>query len=526
MQANENMVRQSDSKIVGVIDLGSNSVRMNIVQIYPNGVTEILKQSKEMVQLGHGAFFDNVLQESAMQRTLEVLKDFARQGSEAQVGEYLAVATSAVRDAANGKEFLEKICLETGIPFASVSGIEEARLIYKGISQNFEVSDTLRLYFDIGGGSSEFIVGDSYTHRVLDSVKIGCVRMANMFMADKHGTVSEPEYRQLQNYVRLEASHTFGRLSSYPIKEMVVSSGTVQCLLDIARGMDEESIIQENFISYKTLCKIVRLLCSMTEEERKNIAGMNPKRANIIIPGAAILQTVMEELGFSGCFVSPSGLRDGLLRDYLEKHYPHFNIQNSNMVQETSVFKLARSAKFEEQHARHVAYLALRFFDSAKGLGLHSINEQDRHHLYFAAILHDIGIAIAFTGHDEHGRYIVQHYAGLLGFTEEKRKEIALLVGSHRMREDKKIWDDPKTDNRRKSELAFLALCLKLAESLDRSHNQYIEDIFLKKENGRTDLHVVCTVPACVEQEKVEEGRPFICQFVPDFGEIVWEIKA
>lgn len=519
------MVRHTDSKVVGVIDLGSNSVRMNIVQIHPDGSTDLLTQEREMVQLGQGAFLDNELKQDAMRRTAEVLTMFAEICKVYKVEEYLAVATSSVRDAKNGREFLTDLTNKTGIPFYSVSGVEEARLIYKGVAQDFPVSETLRFYLDIGGGSTEFIVGDSYMHRELDSVKIGCVRMANMFMQDKHGIVSEQEYRQMQNYVCLQASHTLGRASSYIFKELVVSSGTVKCLMNIANSLDDVHLIEDGFLSYKNLCKVVRLLCSKTEEERRQIPGMHPKRVNIIIPGAAILQTVMEELGFSGCFISSSGLREGLLRDYLEKNYPHAKVQNNAFIQEKSVFKLAKAAKFEEQHAKHVAYLTLRLFDNAKTLGMHSLAENDRHMLYYAGILHDIGIVIAFTGHDEHGYYIVNNYAGLLGFTDESQKELALLVGSHRMKANYLLDSSTAISPARKKELALLACFVKLAEALDRSHEQYVEDAYFEFDGDKLNLCVISSVPECVEQSKLEEGIPVLRNVLPAFNSIIWKTK-
>lgn len=520
------MVRYTDSKVVGVIDLGSNSVRMNIVQINPDGTTELLTQEKEMVQLGEGAFLDNELKQEVMQRTVEVLKTYADICREYKTDDCLAVATSVVRDARNAKEFLADTAKQTGLVFDSVSGIEEARLIYKGVSQDFPVSDTLRLFVDIGGGSTEFIVGDSYTHRELDSVKIGCIRMAELFMQGKHGVISEEEYRQMQNYVRMQANHALGRMSSYVLKEMVVSSGTVQFISRLAHAFEEESWLENNVLSYKSLCKAVRMLCSKTEDERKKIVAMHPKRANIIIPACAILQTVMEELGFEGCVVSESGLRDGLLREYVEKKFPHVKIQHSGFVQEKSVFKLAKSAKFEEQHARHMAYLTLRLFDSAKSLGLHAFSEKDRQLLYFAGILHDVGITLAHTGHDEHGYYIVKNYAGLLGFTDENQLELALLVGSHRMKENNLIQNEKSVCRERKKELGILACFLKLAESLDRSHDQLVEDVYFEKTGDSVDLYVISSVPECLEQCKLNEALPVLRRTLPRLNNFVWKNKT
>lgn len=519
-------VRENDSKIVALIDLGSNSVRMSIVQIFPNGATSVLNHVKHMVQLGQGAFLNNILQRDAMDRTIVVLRSFAQICETAMVDEVIAVATSAVRDAENGKAFLAEIKEQTNFSFSSISGIEEARLIYKGISNSLEASTMLRFYLDIGGGSSEFIIGDSYKHRELDSVKVGCVRMANIFMQDKHGVISEKEYKQMQSYVSTLANHVIGRMSSYVAKEMIVSSGTVKNLAEIAACLDinDKRLIKDNFLSYKVLCQVVRLLCSRTEEERKKILGINPKRANVIIPGAAILQTVMEELGFDGCYVSSLGVREGLLRDYIEKHFPHVKTQDT-ADQDSSVFKFAKSCRYEEQHAKHVAFLSLALFDSAKQIGLHTLKEEDRKLLYYSAILHDVGTFVAFSGHDIHGNYLVKNHS-LLGFTEKNQEELAYLVGSHRMKVSKQLPSIENLSVDRKEELNTLTLFLKLAEALDRTHNQTIDEaIFKREENNDIYLDMVITAPSPVEQEKIEEGRKLLEGFFPKFKDFRWNCK-
>lgn len=521
------MTKQTNAKVVSVIDLGTNSVRMDIVQIEANGTTALLKQMKEMVQLGEGAFLENIIKPDAMERTLQTLAQFAEVCKANHVAQFLAVATSAVRDAVNGKEFLAEIERQTGIPFYTISGLEEARLIYKGVARAFPPSDMLRFYFDIGGGSCECIVGDSSSYRELDSVKIGCVRLANMFMQNKHGTVSEQEYSEIQNYIRLEMSHAFNRLSCYVLKEMVVSSGTARCLLQMAQHLDKDSQQggREKCLSYENVCRLARFLCSQTEEERRQIIGMHPRRVNIIIPGIAILQTVMEVLGFHFCLVSEAGLRDGILQEYLEMHYASAHLPNSGYIQEQSVLKLAKSGKFEEQHARHVADLALRLFDSAKECSLHHFSDYRRQTLYYAGLLHDIGIAIAYSGHDIHGYYIVKNYTNLLGFTKERQLELALLVASHRMKENICLEKCAEISQKQRRELEMLACFLKIAESLDRSYEQYVDNVYFALLGDSLNLCIECAVPTCLEQKKIDEGFPFIKKVFPDLDAVVWKIK-
>lgn len=523
------MTKENTAKVVSVLDLGTNSVRMNIARIETNGTPALLKQMKEIVQLGEGAFVDNAIKPGAMERTLQTLGQFAAVCKEYHVSEFLAVATSAVRDAVNGKEFLAEIKRRTGMPFYTISGLEEARLIYKGVVREFPPSDTLRFYLDIGGGSCECIAGDSYAYRELESVKTGCVRLANMFMQDKHGTVSEQEYSEIQKYIRLAMSHTFDRFSSYVLKEMVVCSDLVRCLLQLANNADreyaQENGWQENCLSYENVCRLARFFCSKTEEERRQIAGMHPKWVKIIIPSIAVLQTVMEVLGMRFCFVSAAGLIDGILQEYLEMHYAPAHLPNAGYTQEQSVLKLAKSGKFEEQHARHVADLALRLFDSAKELSFHDFSDYRRQTLYYAGLLHDIGITVSCSGHDTHGYYIVKNYTNLLGFTKERQLELALLVASHRMKENDCLQECTEISPEQRRELEMLACFLKIAESLDRSYEQYVDNVYFAVQGNSLNLCIECAVPTCLEQKKMDEGFELIKKTFPALNALVWKIK-
>ena len=181
-------------KAIGIIDLGSNSVRLLLVRVHADGSTTILNQVKHMVRLGEGGFTHNRLQEETMARTIAVLRGLAEMCAVYETTEIIAIATAAVRDAVNGPEFIRRVQEKTGIDFTVVSGREEARLIYLGVSSGLEHSKSLRLFIDIGGGSTELIVGDSQSYVNLDSLKLGCVRLTNLFFEDNKGPVSAYTY--------------------------------------------------------------------------------------------------------------------------------------------------------------------------------------------------------------------------------------------------------------------------------------------------------------------------------------------
>ena len=378
-------------RCIGIIDLGSNSLRLLIVRIHADGSTTVLNQVKHMVRLGEGGFVHNRLQDEAMNRTLGVLRGLAEMCAVYETSEIVAIATAAVRDAENGQDFILRVREKTGIDFTAVSGREEARLIYLGVSSGLERSDKLRLFIDIGGGSTELIVGNSQEYRNLDSVKLGCVRLTNLFFKGSTGPVSPREYAALQAHIRNAALHSFQRIADFDIEEAVASSGTAQNLAEIAAAREDADAVREgrpsrasrHVLSYDGLIRAVRELCSLGLEARREIPGINPNRADVLIAGAAILQTVMEEQGFESVTVSGRNLQNGILVDYLMRMAPERE-GTALPSREESVLQLARFCRFEEKHAFHVAKLALELFDSAGTLGMNSSPPVSRELLYYA----------------------------------------------------------------------------------------------------------------------------------------------
>lgn len=220
------------------------------------------------------------------------------------------------------------------------------------------------------------------------------------------------------------------------------------------------------------LRRAVKELCSRTLEERKSIPGINPNRADVIIAGAAILQTIMEEQGFESVTISNRNLQNGILVDYLMRTHPQ-KAGSRLSAREESVLQLARFCRFEEKHSRHIAKLALELFDSARAIGLHDAPPVSRELLYYAALLHDIGIFISFANHNAHSHYLIRN-TELLGFTEREIELIAALAFFHRKRPSKKIPLFLQLDEGIREEVRLLSLFLTLAERMDKSHRQII----------------------------------------------------
>uniref|UniRef100_UPI00260871F7 precorrin-6A/cobalt-precorrin-6A reductase n=1 Tax=uncultured Desulfovibrio sp. TaxID=167968 RepID=UPI00260871F7 len=277
-------------RILGIIDLGSNSAHLMVVRIAPNGVFAVLNRVKHMLRLGENAFQERRLQEEAMQRAFHVLHSFGAMCASYGAQEVITVATSAVRDAHNAQEFIQRAYEATGLAVTVVSGQEEARLIYLGVSSGLPHSLGQRLFMDIGGGSTELAVGNSLDHACLESLKLGCVRLDNQFLQGREKPVSDAEFAAMRNFVRMEASHSLQRVSAYDITELVGSSGTIQTLHALgyrlergaAPGPDETTLTLDN------LRRTARYICSLPMSKRKELPGVSPRRAEVLVPGAAI----------------------------------------------------------------------------------------------------------------------------------------------------------------------------------------------------------------------------------------------
>ena len=489
-------------RTVAILDMGSNSLRMIIVRIGGNRVTSVLNQVKQMVRLGEGAFENHMLQPEPMRRTVAALRGFAGMCRSYGVDDVVALATAAVRDAANGRDFMEEIRRETGFDFTVISGREEARLICRGVSVALEPFAGKRMFIDIGGGSTELSVAEGLDILELESLKLGAVRLAGLFPCS--GPVSPQRYAQMQKYVRDHAVLPLQRMEKQAPGELVGSSGTIQSLAEMAVAMAREAGRKTGdtaeMLSYDGLRRVVKALCERNEEERMALPGMNPRRTGILIPGAAILQTIMEELDFDSVRVSGRGLRDGALADYVDGL---FEDKGRLSVRESSVLRLARLCRFEEVHSRHVAHIAVQLFDHARELGLYGGPVRMRELLYYAGLLHDIGIFISFTRHNAHSHYLIQN-SEMLGFTQNEVSFMAALALFHRYGYTKKDKLAVELSGEWQDDLRLLSLFLSLAEALDKSHRQAVTNTVFERRDDGVALIVTTSLPCPVEQERLK----------------------
>ena len=468
----------STTQNLGFIDIGTNSIRLALVQISNSGAFTILTEQKETVRLGEGEFESHRLRDDAIHRAVLVCQKFAEMARNNNASEIIAVATSATREAKNRDAFLNILKKDAQLDVKVISGLEEARLIYLGISHGFDLREDNALMVDIGGGSTELIVGNYYNHLHLDSMKLGAIRVTSkFFQADKVDLVSPEMFMNIQNYVRNIAIRPIQRVQNYNYEYLIGSSGTIENLANLASYLARGKPLEDQeFILTEEIRSAIQYLCKLPQDERSQLPGFNPRRSDIIIGGSAILLTILEETNSPGLYVTSRTLRDGLIVDYLiRSNYAPF--QKLKTVQERSVHQLAHKCGFDETHAKQVEKLALKLFDSGANIGLHDLKSEHRQLLSHAAILHDIGIFLSYSDHHKHGYYLI-HNADLIGFNQNEIAITAATVYFHRKKGPLK--SRPQLlglSEKEKSVVKTLSTFVRIAEALDRSHQNVIHDV-------------------------------------------------
>jgi len=467
----------SEGRVVAFIDIGTNSIRLLLVRINPNGSYQSLTKQKETVRLGDKEFIDKILQPKAMERSVIVCKKLMELARAYRTEEVVAVATSATRDASNKVQFLEMLKKEANLEVCTISGTEEARLIYLGVSSGLRLGYSKALFIDIGGGSTEVSVGDQRQYYFLDSLNLGAVRLTNMFIPDEIGPISEDQYEQIKLYVRSQVVNVIKELSKYRVCCAVGSSGTIENLARIAFVYLHKTAYESyEKLEYEDLKKIVKDMCSLSLEERRNFPGINSQRADIIISGAAIIDTLMSELGLSKIIVSKLGLREGLLVDYISKSEFSYMITHMS-VRKRSIMQLGLACNFDEEHAHIVTNLALELYDSIQTLGIYEFRDGERELLEYGSTLHDIGTFISYDTHQAHAYHLIRE-SNLPGFQPEEIEIIANLAYFHRKNIPKKKHSNLTGLNKDTiKSIRILSALLRIAESLDRSHTGIISTV-------------------------------------------------
>jgi len=475
-------------KKIAAVDIGTNSFHLVVARFDPRtSKFKILDREKEIVRLGSSSSDMKYLTAEAMDRGIETLKQFKRI-SDSHGAFIRAIGTSAVREALNRDRFISRVRSETGINIEVVSGYEEARLIYLGVLQALPLFHRRMLMIDIGGGSTEFLVGERREVHYSNSLKLGAIRLTRMFF--EGGELTDKAVKKCRKYISGMLIPVVRDVSKYGFEIAVGSSGTVLNALQIAREKraGEGSMWMNGLIlKSKDLDKAVEKVIKASKPAKiADIPGADPRRADILGAGLIILEQIFSEFGIKQMTVSDFALREGILLDTIEKRSGLRTQGYLRDVKYKSIIHLAGSFNIDRQHALSVSKLALRMFDQLRPL--HGLEPADREYLEYAAILHDIGMFVSHSQHHRHTYYLIRN-SELLGFTENDKEIIANIARYHRKSHPRikhEGFSNLAEDDRKK--VCLLSSILRIADGLDRSHASAVANIDCKIKGGK----VVC----------------------------------
>ena len=459
---------------IAAIDIGTNSLHMIVVQVRSDRSFEVVDREKEMVRLGSGGLGGRALTDSSMMAALQVLSKFRRLAEAHDVDEIVAAATSAVREADNGREFLTAVRQRTGISVRVISGTEEARLIHRAAVYGVDVSDGTAVVVDIGGGSVELTRGTAAHLQVARSAKIGVIRLTEQFV--RSDPLTTRDERRLVKAIQSEIADAVDQIVELGFDRVIGTSGTILSL-GLLAATEDGAVTAEGLrsrrINVKQIRRVRRQLARMTLAERLRIPGLDPRRADLAVAGSILLDTILKKLGARELTLCDLALREGLALDYIRKNKARIaKVEKYPDVRRRSVVELAERCNYVANHAQQVARMALALFDQTQEN--HGLGAREREWLEYAALLHDIGVHISYGRHHKHSYYLVKN-GDLRGFEPKEVEVIALVARYHRRGSPRRSHEGygELTPELRRA-VKTLSAMLRVAEGLDRSHQQSV----------------------------------------------------
>jgi exopolyphosphatase/guanosine-5'-triphosphate,3'-diphosphate pyrophosphatase len=459
-----------DSVRVAAIDIGSNSIRQMVADVSSNGSIRVVDQLKAQPRLGTGVSATGELAAEPMQAAIDALNRMATLARQLGANRIEAVATSAVRDASNGRAFIDRVRSVTGLRVRTLDGEDEARLTFRSALAHFDLGVGRWVVMDIGGGSIELALSaDGLLDRLI-SLPLGAIRLSEQYL----GSALESGGRQLRRGIRKlrrdvrETLRTHLPVRDWRGAQVIGSGGTFTNLAGMylhRQGVENARTVHAARVPRVEIEHILDALQDMPLEERGTVPGLNPARADIVVAGLAVIAEVIARVEAREVAVSAYGIREGLL---LETARIAPTVADPGEARARSVRELAERTHYEAPHAHQVRRLSLQLFDAiGDRIGC---EPGDREVLADAALLHDIGYHINYNKHHKHSYHLILH-ADLLGMTPEEQLAVATIARYHRGTVPKKSQEDyGGLDRALRRRVKRLAAILRVADGFDRGH--------------------------------------------------------
>jgi len=455
---------------VAAIDVGSNAIRFFAVEFAQPDRYEVIEQARAPVRLGHQVFLSGRLLPSTIDAAVAALAGFAERLGALGVSRSRAVATSAVRDARNGEEFVRRVRAEAGVSLEVISGAEEARLVHLAVRHRFQLERHRWVLADLGGGSLEVSLVDGEDIHWSVSHDLGSVRLLEeLGIADEEPGLFQ---RRLEEYTaRLRLPR--GRRRTAPIG-LIGTGGNIEALARLAGREPDRA--GSSVLPLDELEGLIGQLASRSYRQRMEELQLREDRADVILPAAVVYQTLCKLAGFQEIHVPYVGLRDGVVLDLIDDYARHgTHLRRQDHLVQTSALALGRRYRFDRAHARQVTRLALSLYDQLADL--HQLGPDERRILLAAGLLHDVGGFISNRKHHKHSLYIILH-SEVAGLSNRELRLTANVARYHRKNEPGGRHEEyaalAEEDRER---VVPLAAILRVADALDREHLQNVQRV-------------------------------------------------
>lgn len=463
MQTLENVfedVETRDVNLYAALDIGSNSFHLVIARVVA-GSLQTVQKIKQKVRLAEGLNAKNILSDEAMERGLVTLQSMAESMQGLEASHVRIVATHTLRKARNAKVFLSKARKVFPYPIEIISGPEEARLIYMGIA-NTTQSEGKRLVVDIGGGSTEFAVGEHLLPIMCKSVQMGCVSYQQRYFAD--GIINKKAFQAAITGARQEIELVVGNLKRVKWETSIGASGTIRAICSVLTAQAQST--SDVLITKTGLTELMQSCCDIGDSEKLNFTGLTEDRKQVFAAGLSILLGIFRSLNIDSMEVSSAALREGVLYE------AHDTGANSN-IRERTAQSLATRYDVDTRYAKKIWATSIKLYEQAADVW--DIRTWDlRHILGWAALLHEVGLQINSRGVQRHSSYIIEQ-TDLPGFNQEQQKLLAALVRYHRKKI--KLAELPMFVNYSEAVVLKLLVLLRLSIilNINRQENQLPE---------------------------------------------------
>jgi exopolyphosphatase / guanosine-5'-triphosphate,3'-diphosphate pyrophosphatase len=467
---------------VATVDIGSNAIRFLSAELPRPGEYHELESERIPVRLGMGAFLDGALDPGAVEAAVAALCAVRRRMEALGVQHYRAVATSAVRDSRNGDAFVERIGRECGLEIHTISGVEEARLVWLAIRSRLALGDRPWILVDLGGGSVEVSLVDAAGVRWSESHMVGTVRLLAEVGAEETHAPGEFRRRLEDQVAQLR---TTAAAEAVPAAGMIATGGNSEALASLCGAPAGPDGARR--LPVADLRRAIDTLAGLSGAERIRRFGLRPDRADVILPAGIVYERLASLAGATEILVPGVGVKDGVLLDLVEDlASPRVHEERVDREMVAHALTIGARFDFDEPHARQVARLSLSLFDQLRAE--HGLDDTDRRILLAAGLLHDIGQFVSYRRHHKHSYYLISN-AELPGVSPPEIRLVALVARYHRRAEPKdghEGYADLSADERRRVDR--LASLLRIADALDREHLQQVETVRARVEDGELRL--------------------------------------